>query len=78
MIIAFQKQDKPIFNNLDDDCFMIVDELEIDDGFLNAARQLVFRGKVFQVDREESVVEPRGQMTLNVQIEVNGLYGEDD
>lgn len=76
VIIAFQKQDKPIFNGLDDDCFMIVDEMEIDDFFLNAARQLTFKGKVFQIDREESAVIPLGDKTLNVQIEVNALYEE--
>lgn len=70
--------EKLILNNLDDDQFMIIDEIELSDDTLSQAHQLEFHGVIFQIDRVNATVEKQSSSIVNATLEINGIYDLED
>ena len=69
--------EKIIFNNPDDDQFMIIDEIEISDEGLSQAAQFNIHGKIFQIDKDNGTVKEQSEDSVNLAVEINAVYQRD-
>jgi len=70
--------EKLIFNYLDDDQFMIVEEIKIEEELLRQTMQIEMRGTIFQIDRENATVQKQKSNIINFSLDVNVIYDESE
>lgn len=65
--------DKFVLQGLEDDCYMLVDEVE----FVSLHLPVFIKGEMFQIDSETGASHSVGRKVMKVDIEVKGFWGDE-